>query len=96
MGWESDLRILHDFYDGWAGVAHNLQVQVTADWLRKCLQEEDSTPSTKIQEAITAHANGTDGTRALSPGSDDESGKGPPQLDTRLADDLNMTPRDSM
>ena len=50
----------------------------------------------EIQEAITAHANGTDGTRALSPGSDDESGKGPPQLDTRLADDLDMTPRDSM
>jgi len=103
MGWESDLDILHDYYGDFGTVANKIQVSVSADWIQKAAREDDIVPSKKIREAITAHANGTDGTRPLevtSTGGESESEPEKETLskqhDTRLAEDIDETPRDSM
>lgn len=99
MGWEEDLEILYDYYGDSGTVAAKLQVSVSADWIQRAHREEDVVPSAKIRKAITAHANGTDGTRALDVDKDEsenERERLPDHHDTRLARDIRQTPRDSM
>lgn len=103
MCWRSDLAILYDFYGDFGSVAREIQVSVSADWLQRAHREDDVVPSKEITDAITAHANGTDGNRALDSDEAEEEEKTSPeretlsgQHDTRLAEDIDETPRDSM